>query len=291
MSANTAAADATSEYVLERTQREYERLRAQARLWARSTSAVLAAVRLGPGASCLDAGCGPGETMRLMADLVGSTGTVVGLDSDASLVMATEAALKAEGRAQCRVMVGDLAADAAIPKIRPSGLPCRRRASETDDVVTSRHPTWSELVSRPHRADGIRERQQSCQIRSRPSCSCTAHSQSPPAGTASSPPSTPRASPPSQSPTRSAASPATPPTFAMSSLPSTGPSCSWATPTADSSSARHPPATTRSSVSCTPPLSCPSPGTAPSRSLRASPAPRSATPSTPARSRPEAWNW
>ena len=103
MNADTAAADATTEYVLERTQREYERLRAQARLWARSTSSVLAQVGLGAGASCLDAGCGPGETMRLMADLVGSTGTVVGLDSDALLVTATGAALKAEGRTQCRV--------------------------------------------------------------------------------------------------------------------------------------------------------------------------------------------
>jgi ubiquinone/menaquinone biosynthesis C-methylase UbiE len=115
MSANTVAADTTSEYVLERTQREYERLRAQARLWARSTRSVLAAVGLGPGAKCLDAGCGPGETMRLMADLVGSTGTVVGLDSDAALAMTTDAALTAEGRPQCRVKVADLAADADIP--------------------------------------------------------------------------------------------------------------------------------------------------------------------------------
>ena len=65
MNADAAAADATTEYVLERTQREYERLRAQARLWARSTGSVLAQVGLGAGASCLDARRGEHDRLRL----------------------------------------------------------------------------------------------------------------------------------------------------------------------------------------------------------------------------------
>ena len=51
-------------YVLGRTDTEYERLRAQSRVWEAATGRLLDQVALAPGASCLDAGCGPGETMR-----------------------------------------------------------------------------------------------------------------------------------------------------------------------------------------------------------------------------------
>ena len=55
---------------------EYERLRAQARVWEAATGRLLDRVGLAPGARCLDAGCGPGETMRLMAQRVGPAGRV-----------------------------------------------------------------------------------------------------------------------------------------------------------------------------------------------------------------------
>ena len=55
---------------------EYERLRAQARVWEAATGRLLDQVTLAPGARCLDAGCGPGETMRLMAQRVGPAGHV-----------------------------------------------------------------------------------------------------------------------------------------------------------------------------------------------------------------------
>ena len=54
-------------YALGHTPAEYERLRAQARMWDAATGRLLDQVGLGPGASCLNAGCGPGETMRAMA--------------------------------------------------------------------------------------------------------------------------------------------------------------------------------------------------------------------------------
>ena len=72
-------------YALGRTPEEYERLRAQARVWESATGRLLDQVGLAPGASCLDAGCGPGETMRLMAQRVGPAGRVLGVDVDASL--------------------------------------------------------------------------------------------------------------------------------------------------------------------------------------------------------------
>nr|WP_296076555.1 class I SAM-dependent methyltransferase [uncultured Actinoplanes sp.] len=102
----------TIDYALERTPREYERLRAQARMWEAATARLLDGIGIAPGARCLDAGCGPGETMRLMADRAGPQGRVVGLDVDARLVPVTERAL---GLPQCRVLVHDVTADEPIP--------------------------------------------------------------------------------------------------------------------------------------------------------------------------------
>lgn len=72
-------------YVLGRTEAEYARLRAQARVWEPVTRTLLADAGLAPGMRCLDAGCGPGEAMRLMGRIVGADGHVTGLDSDAAL--------------------------------------------------------------------------------------------------------------------------------------------------------------------------------------------------------------
>ena len=72
-------------YVMGRTPEEYQRLRRQAAVWEPATARLLDRAGLAPGARCLDVGCGPGETMRLMAQRVGPTGRVVGLDVDIRL--------------------------------------------------------------------------------------------------------------------------------------------------------------------------------------------------------------
>ena len=66
-----------------RTSAEYQRLRAQARVWEAATQRALQAVGIKEGMNCLDAGCGPGEVMRLLGNLVGSQGHVTGIDVDA----------------------------------------------------------------------------------------------------------------------------------------------------------------------------------------------------------------
>jgi SAM-dependent methyltransferase len=104
-----------AEYALGRTPREYERLRAQARMWEPATTRLLDRVGAAPGASCLDAGCGPGETMRLLAGRVGPGGTVTGIDVDAALGSAVESSLHAEGLRQCRFVRADLTDDAPVP--------------------------------------------------------------------------------------------------------------------------------------------------------------------------------
>jgi SAM-dependent methyltransferase len=102
-------------YALERTPEEYERLRAQARVWEPATGRLFDQVALAPGASCLDAGCGPGETMRLMAQRVGTSGHVTGVDIDAPLGAQAVAMLHGAGHRQCSFARIDLGAGEPIP--------------------------------------------------------------------------------------------------------------------------------------------------------------------------------
>jgi ubiquinone/menaquinone biosynthesis C-methylase UbiE len=103
----------TDEYVMGRTPEEYERLRQQARIWEGATAALLDRTSLGPGSRCLDVGCGPGETMRLMAQRVGPSGRVVGLDTDADVGRTAVASLHAAGFGQCAFVEGN--ASESIP--------------------------------------------------------------------------------------------------------------------------------------------------------------------------------
>jgi ubiquinone/menaquinone biosynthesis C-methylase UbiE len=106
---------ATDAYALARTPQEYERLRAQSRAWEAATSRLLDQVALAAGASCLDAGCGPGETMRLMAQRVGPAGRVTGIDVDAPLGAQALTMLHDAGHLQCRFAALDVTADVSIP--------------------------------------------------------------------------------------------------------------------------------------------------------------------------------
>ena len=73
------------EYIMGRTSEEYQRLRRQALLWEPYTHRILEEIGLTRGFNCLDVGCGPGEVSRLMGEMVGSEGTVTGIDIDGKL--------------------------------------------------------------------------------------------------------------------------------------------------------------------------------------------------------------
>lgn len=98
-------------YSLLREPAEYDRLRAQARVWETATARLLDRIALPAGARCLDAGCGPGETMRLLARRVGPRGHVTGLDSDEALADLAGRTLKDEGHDNCDIHVRDLRTD------------------------------------------------------------------------------------------------------------------------------------------------------------------------------------
>ena len=69
-------------YILGNRDSEITRLEMQATLFEPLTKQTLLNAGLKKGMSCIDIGCGSGSVTRLMANLVGKTGHVVGVDSD-----------------------------------------------------------------------------------------------------------------------------------------------------------------------------------------------------------------
>jgi ubiquinone/menaquinone biosynthesis C-methylase UbiE len=97
-----------SVYIMGTTDDEYERLRRQARVFERFAVAAFDRIQLGQGMSCLDVGCGPGEVMRLMAERVGPSGRVVGIDVDDRIAAQALNDLHSKGYAQCSIVTADL---------------------------------------------------------------------------------------------------------------------------------------------------------------------------------------
>src|SRR5215468_2134853 len=71
-----------TDYALGRTNAEYERLIEQAEVLRPLTERLLRAAGIGAGMRVLDVGCGVGEVSRLVSELVGPAGSVVGIDVD-----------------------------------------------------------------------------------------------------------------------------------------------------------------------------------------------------------------
>jgi ubiquinone/menaquinone biosynthesis C-methylase UbiE len=140
----------TDDYVLGRTAEEHERLRDQARMWEPATARLLDRVRLGSGARCVDVGCGPGETMRLLAERVGPGGEVVGVDVDAALGAQALDALHAAGHRQCRFEPLDVQTDAAMPGAPFDLVFARLLLLHVDDPVAVLRRLWDWVAPGGH---------------------------------------------------------------------------------------------------------------------------------------------
>jgi SAM-dependent methyltransferase len=100
-------AQTTTPYVLGSEAEELERLDRQAASIAQPTVALLRAAGIAEGMRVLDLGCGLGHVSQLVADLVGPTGEVVGIDRDARMVEHAERRRAAAGIGHVRFAEGD----------------------------------------------------------------------------------------------------------------------------------------------------------------------------------------
>jgi ubiquinone/menaquinone biosynthesis C-methylase UbiE len=96
------------DYVLGHSAEEYERLRNQAQKLEPATKRIFESIGLRAGSSCLDVGCGPGEVMRLMGEIVGPSGRVTGLDRDTRAGREAISRLQASGTSQYRLIEADI---------------------------------------------------------------------------------------------------------------------------------------------------------------------------------------
>lgn len=76
----------TDAYVLGRSARELDRLDLQGIIYRDITRQALMSAGIGDGMHVLDIGCGSGDVTRLAAELVGPSGSILGIDTDADSV-------------------------------------------------------------------------------------------------------------------------------------------------------------------------------------------------------------
>lgn len=97
-----------TEYVLGTDEAEYQRLGLQHRLWSDLAHQTWMNAKIGPGMRVLDVGSGPGHAAADMAQLVGHTGNVIGVDESAPFIERFNATAKARAIANMRGHVGDV---------------------------------------------------------------------------------------------------------------------------------------------------------------------------------------
>jgi SAM-dependent methyltransferase len=102
-------ATSTGLYALGHSDPEQRRLIAQSELLRSSTTQFLRDAGLAPGMRVLDVGCGTGDVTFLAAELVGSAGTVLGIDRSADVLATARRRAGELGFPQVDFLVADIA--------------------------------------------------------------------------------------------------------------------------------------------------------------------------------------
>jgi ubiquinone/menaquinone biosynthesis C-methylase UbiE len=100
-----------SPYVLERTAREFDRLDLQGIIYEDITRRALLDGGLTGGMRVLDVGCGSGDVARIAAEVVGPSGSVVGIDRDEEAVLAARVRAKEQDIKNVVFHTGEIDAD------------------------------------------------------------------------------------------------------------------------------------------------------------------------------------
>ena len=98
---------ASGNYPLEPREGEEERLRIQAEAMRFDAAIMLDRVGVSEGWRCLDLGCGASGITDLLSDRAGASGSVVGLDSDRTLLKAARAWAETKGMANTEFVEGN----------------------------------------------------------------------------------------------------------------------------------------------------------------------------------------
>jgi SAM-dependent methyltransferase len=134
------------EYVLGSGDGELARLARQQAVWSDQTEAWLDLLGLEPGATVLDAGCGPGEVLARLAGRVGPEGCVVGIDDSARWIEVAQARAEAEGWPRTELLHGRLEECAPRGELdgRFDGIFCRWVLSFPPDpgALVQRFARW-----------------------------------------------------------------------------------------------------------------------------------------------------
>ena len=97
-----------SAYVLGSSPRELSRLSLQAQIIGPITERLLRRLGIKEGMQVLDLGCGAGDVSMLAAEMVGPTGSVVGIDRSAEAVAKSEARVRESGYPQISFYVSSV---------------------------------------------------------------------------------------------------------------------------------------------------------------------------------------
>lgn len=96
------------DYLLGTDRVESDRLGVQHRLWAKQAAAIWERARVTPGSRVLDIGAGPGFASADLAQLVGPTGRVLGVEGSPAYVEQFRQRMNANGHAHASVIQGDI---------------------------------------------------------------------------------------------------------------------------------------------------------------------------------------
>ncbi|MDQ1709499.1 MAG: hypothetical protein QOG49_884 [Frankiaceae bacterium] len=94
------------DYALELSDVEIARYRMMAAAAKRDEAALWQAAGIVPGARIADVGCGPGAVLVAMAEIVGPTGSVTGVDGDEAAIAAANAMIAQSGLGNARAQHG-----------------------------------------------------------------------------------------------------------------------------------------------------------------------------------------
>ncbi len=114
--------DSGREYVLGTNPAELERLGFQHRLWSRAAHDLWHRADIAPGQSILDIGSGPGFASFDLAQLVGHTGRLVGIDESAPYIAYANDQAKHRNLPHASFLVADAAALDSLDALKPGSF-------------------------------------------------------------------------------------------------------------------------------------------------------------------------